>query len=549
MNLFRRIWATAFGRDEEPTPQMNYDQSWRGSRSAYSSYYSGGAKFPGGLSDTVSPLIDNPRARNAARTAYLDSMHAHAMVHRFTDTVVDIGLQVKPRPAASILGITNDQAADWANDVARRFDLWAKSRRTHRAEQMNFYQLQRLAFLCKVRDGEAFVQIYYNGSDTNPMQMRLVDPSNIQGYELTPTDGTMAYTDGIRRDQRGRPVSYTIMQWNPDGSTTEKVVAAKGRRSGKPMMLHAFQAEWPDQIRGYPRFFHLLQEFQNITDFTTAQIKKAIAQSSIALFNKPSPMNPASNPLLDISQNSPAGTSVTDFYDSYDDTSPSTTISNPVDFIPIQEATIAVPGSVSVFNLLEGEELKPFANTAPAEGFQSFIDTFTTFLSASVGMPAEVLKMKFDQSYSAARGALIMFWRIAQIWRMEFASDLLTPVFQAWLSLEISSGRIKAPGWSDPLLREAWANCQWSGVPMPNIDPMKTAKADQAYVEMGAQTLQDVAHNLNGSNAEENQSQLKRELENLPNPPWSAGAKTAAAKDMAAIQQEQDMKEKEDDDS
>ena len=141
MNVFQKIWAAAFGRDEQLSPSAtDYRSSWKSSAAA--SYYSGGAKFPGGLTDRVSPLVDNPRARNASRTAYLDSMHAHAMVHRFSDTVVDIGLQAKPRPVPSILGLTNDQAAKWAADVARRFDLWAKSRKVHRSEQMNFYQLQ-----------------------------------------------------------------------------------------------------------------------------------------------------------------------------------------------------------------------------------------------------------------------------------------------------------------------------------------------------------------------------------------------------------------------
>ena len=133
------------------------------------------------------------------------------------------------------------------------------------------------------------------------------------------------------------------------------------------------------------------------------------------------------------------------------------------------------------------------------------------------------------------------------MWRAEMASDLLNPVLEAWLSGEISSNRVSAPGWSDPRLRRAWLNCSWAGVPMPNIDPMKTAKADQMYVEMGAQTLQDVAQNLNGSDIESNKSQIARELDGLPNPPWGSGAAQEAQTAQAEAMQNQNEESSEED--
>jgi len=58
---------------------------------------------------------------------------------------------------------------------------------------------------------------------------------------------------------------------------------------------------------------------------------------------------------------------------------------------------------------------------------------------------------------------------------------------------------------------------------MPNIDPMRTAKADKEYLEMGAQTLDGVARNHNGSDGVMNRQKLTREYTELPIPPWSAG--------------------------
>ena len=184
------------------------------------------------------------------------------------------------------------------------------------------------------------------------------------------------------------------------------------------------------------------------------------------------------------------------------------------------EATFTQPGSVGVFTLQEGEDLSPFPSSAPSESFAAFVDAFTSYISASMSIPVEVLQMKFEQNYSASRGALVLFWRVAQIWIAEVASDLLNPVYEAWLDGEIAAGRIMAPGWSDPRLRAAWLSCAWVGAPMPNIDPMRTAKADKTYIELGAQTLDRVARNLNGSNGSSNRAKLSREFKELPNTPW-----------------------------
>ncbi len=252
------------------------------------------------------------------------------------------------------------------------------------------------------------------------------------------------------------------------------------------------------------------------------------------MYVEPGDENPASNPLEDISRDLAAGPitaysgAATPPAGSYD----LSDIEERLRYVPIQEATLGVPGSVGVFTLQEKEKLKPFPSTAPSEEFGRFVDAFMSHLAASLSIPLEVVLMKFGQNYSASRAALILFWRVAQIWRQELAVDLLRPIYTAWLAGEVSSGRVTAPGWVDPKLREGWTQCEWSGVPMPNIDPMKTAKSDQIYVEMGAQTLQHVAQDLNGSDIEENKVQLSRELEDLPVPPWGSGGAVAGGRDV-----------------
>jgi capsid protein len=145
-----------------------------------------------------------------------------------------------------------------------------------------------------------------------------------------------------------------------------------------------------------------------------------------------------------------------------------------------------------------------------------------------MSIPIEVLLMKFNQNYSASRGALVLFWRVAEIWRAELISDFLNPVYKAWLGEEIAAGRIALPGWSDPLMRAAWANNVWWGAPMPNIDPAKEAKASKDYIEIGATDLNRVARNLNGSNGDANRARNKEQIAELTPVPWSKGSQEEA---------------------
>ena len=63
---------------------------------------------------------------------------------------------------------------------------------------------------------------------------------------------------------------------------------------------------------------------------------------------------------------------------------------------------------------------------------------------------------------------------------------------------------------------------------MPNIDPSKTAKADEVYVKLGAQSLDAVAQNFSGTRYKQNRAKLERQYKGHPIPPWEKQAATPA---------------------
>lgn len=489
---------------------------------------SAGGKWPYSISGSgAGKVIDHRQLRTNARVAYQESTQAKALVDRSSDTIADVGLMLECTPKFNILGISQEDAEKWGQDIEARFDLWAGSKKQHRAENINWYQSQRLYQIFQHRDNDIFTRLFYSPDRSllNPLQFSFIDSDQIRGDAFTTTYGYNNYFDGIERDSRGRESAYKIWYQDPKTGEVKSVDIKKtGPKSKRVFMLHGFVPEYANQTRGYSRLGHIIQEFQNITDFTQAQIKKAINQSNITMYVKPSDDAPASNPLESVMTERGAGPAAVQFGsdpvpgpDAVNITSESLC---PVDCYSIPEATIDTPGSTAVFNLNSGEDLRPFENKAPVQNYDSFVDAFVSYLSASVGMPVEVLLMKFNQNYSASRGALILYWRVANIWRQEMATDYLNPVVEMWMSEEIGAGRVSAPGWQDPVLKAAWLSCKWIGSPMPNIDPQKTAKADQLYAELGAHDLDRVARNHNGSSGPANRAKLKRQYQELETPPW-----------------------------
>ena len=317
-----------------------------------------GEKWSGGLARSGQvQTINHYEARQNARNAYHDTPQAKAIVERFSDTVVDIGLKIECAPKADILNISPESAEIWAEDVEERFDSWCKSKKQHRAETMNFYQMQRLYMTGQQRDGENFTRLFYSPARDllNPLQFDLIDPNQIRGDSVTSTNGFISTSDGIKRDSRGREISYDVWFLDEKGKYKTSTIPAKGVKSGRYFMLHGFAPEYAGQKRGYSRLAHAIQEFENITDFSSAAIKKAINQSMMVGFVEPSDDAPASNPMEGFINQNGAGP-VIDQFGSKSDEVLNPTIKG-LSTCSIPEFTNGVPGSNFITNLQEGEKI------------------------------------------------------------------------------------------------------------------------------------------------------------------------------------------------
>lgn len=468
---------------------------------------SSGGKWAHGLSAAGASLfLDHRSLRQNARVALQDSSQGRAIVERKVDAIAHTGLRLEATPDSIVLGISQEQATEWARDVSSRFNLWAKDKKQHRSETMNFYQAQWFYTFFKERDNDIFVRLYYSPDRLlqNPLQFSFLDPDQIRGFGFTTSYGFQHNRDGIIRDDRGRETGYEVWIRKSGGTFEAVTIQARGPKSGRRFMLHGWRPEYAGQGRGFSKLAPIIQDLENLTDFSSAHIKQAINQATFVAWVTPSAEEDA-QPIFDNNVTSfGAGPAAGNFSNEATAEAADTTGLGDFECYDLPEATFGQPGGLMVQNLTKGADITLAKPNSPSTTYDRFIDAFMTSIAASMGVPLEVVHMKFASNFSASRAALLLFQRVQEIERDDMAADFLDPTYEMWMAGEIAAGRVSAPGWTDPRLRGAWLKATWRGTPVPDIDPGKLAKARETNLVTGATNIEREAQQHSGMSAEDN---------------------------------------------
>ena len=480
-----------------------------------------GAKYRRGISGSgTGTIFDHRIIRQNARKAIFDSPEAKAVVDRFGDFVVGDGIKLESTPIASMLGMTEQEAEVWATDVETKFDLYCRDRNANRSRSMTIYQAHMFYQLSFQRDNDIFVRLYYSKDKAliNPLQFEFLDPDQIRGDTHTSSSGFNKQKDGIDRHKEGYETHYNVFVQDAKepGKFEQVKIPAKSKDGKRIMMLHGYKAQYAGQGRGFSPLVHVLQDFQDLQNFKSAHINNAINQSNMTMYIKPSPDKDSTDP-FGVESETGAGpqTNLNTNTQSLADASGTATTRHAPEFVS------KVPGGNTMTNLGAGEDLK-ILEKAPAETYAKFVESVMKFLSASMSMPMELVTMQFGQNYSASRATLLLFWGIAETLRQEMATEFIQPIYEMWLSEEIAAGRIKAPGWSDPLLRKAYLKADYIGPAMPNIDPAKSAKAVIDNLKFGATNLRRAAREQTGTSFLANVMKNKSDFEKLSPLPFDS---------------------------
>lgn len=445
---------------------------------------------------------------------YMAAPIATAALKRMRTNIVGAGLRLKPTIDRETLGLTQEQAEEWQRKAQAEFNLWANRKQACDATGVNnFYGMQQLIALAWPMSGDVFALIKREKpTQLEPYTLRLhiLEADRIrtphcgsaQGIvnnhlltDITTAkleNGNTIY-DGVEVDPSGKVVAYHIANTYPYEYGAEPTkfvrVSAYGEMTGLPNILHIMDTERPEQYRGVPYLAQAIEPLLQMRRYTEAEITAAIVQSFFTAFVK-----------------TEAGTADTPFPEVGGD--------------GVQEVSRDPneyemgPGTM---NILEpGEDVTFGSPTHPNTGFDTFVRALCEQVGACLEIPADLLMMSFNASYSASRAALLEAWKGFRMRRNWLTDDFCRPVYELWLTEAVARGRISAPGFlTDPLIRQAYLCSEWVGPAQGQLDPTKEVQAATMAIEAGLSTHEAEAEKLNGSQFSANVDKLTGENERL----------------------------------
>ena len=455
----------------------------------------------GGSAEDDSDL-QGAQLRLRARDLYAGGGLARSGPNTLTTNVVGWGIQPKPKLDGEVLVMSSEACDEWERNTLREFRLWAENVMCDAERQQNFYGLQKLAFLSQLVSGDCFVLFGMKENRRTPYQttLRLLEADRV----CTPdSDGTQSESretesggrivDGVEIDREGAVVRYHIASRHPlmenATSTTEwTAIDAIGRDTGYPNVLHLRTLERPEQRRGVPFVAAQIVQIKQLDRYLNSELAANVVSAMLTAFIT----SRDDDGKLGLEDAVNEDERVTD------------------DELKLELA----PGAI--YSLPPGKEVQSVNPLRSNSAFESFVTTAITIIGASMGIPKEVLIKKYESNYTAARGAMMDFWREVRMYRSTLNSEFNQPVYEQWLSEAVAIGRIDAPGFfDDPAIRQAWCGCTWMGSSMGHIDPLKEVSAAEKRVSLNITTQEQEAGEYNGNDWLANIRQRQKELQAL----------------------------------
>lgn len=442
-----------------------------------------------------------PTLRQRSRSLFMSAPLATSAIKTNRTNIVGQGLRLKSAIDAEYLHMTHEQAEEWQRAAEREFGFWAKSKLCDATRVNNFYEIQQVACLNWLMNGDACCLIEYDRSAKRyfpyGLRLHLIESDRVSTPHSAGTYVNLTYRDpgtknrvfnGVEVDDKGKIVAYHICSSYPGSNLyTQKKwtrVKAFGERTGNPNVLMIYESERAEQYRGVPYLAPVVESLKQLTRYSEAEMMAAVINGFFTVF-----------------VTSESGTTEQPF----------TGVTDEEDRVTDDDVSYELgPGMVNV--LRPGEKIDIADSKRPSTNFDSFVSSLAKYIGAALEIPYELLMKSFNASYSASRAAILEAWKAFKMKRTWLANDLCQPVYEMFLTEAVASGRLNAPGFFiDPLIKEAYCKAQWNGPAQGMIDPLKEVNAAEKRINLNLSTHDRETTEMTGGDFESNIRQLQRE--------------------------------------
>jgi lambda family phage portal protein len=458
-------------------------------------------------------ILDAPNAANArsrddvvarARDLVRNDPQVKGGVNIKADMVIGAGFIFQANIDHRALGITRAQAKYVNRALMQVFNDWAYDPHLGSdARELQGFGLQtRSAFLQRVTTGDGLGVLRFNPFRPGVRTaVQLVDSDRLS----TPNgmqDGP-AMCQGIEIDaSTGRPLIYYFRNAHPADATARGggftwTRVPRRAPSGRPIVLHMFDPERPDSVRGFSDLVAGLSAHGMVNGYASSELKNAAANALYlgVITSNGDPLQLAAD--LGVEDK----WSVERFGEAYD----AINLSRDNYY-----GGAFVKDDVRFARLAPGDNLS-FATTPRQTDFKSFKASFDHGFAAALGISFEQYTRDFSGvSYSGIRASLNEVWRGVPRLRQELNEMWLRPVWLAVLEDAMDSGLLqekldlvtRQDGAAPinlanlPTIWEAkrgWTDSRWIGPGPGVIDATKEQEAADARFHGGMSSLSEEA--------------------------------------------------------
>ena len=456
-----------------------------------------------------------------SRQLAISNPAASAAIDRYVGGVVGSGILYSTPKTTSLLP---PEYSFLMELVSTRFSMASRECTLDRQGLLDFGQMQTLAIENMMLSGDiAFVRKPDEYSWTAIESDRIISPyymceetrsAIVDGiFKLINKENGNRIVDGVELDNDDRMVALWILKeaierpWAACAGQIERI-PIEDPDTGLPLCLFVFMPKRPAQYRGVPLLSPVIEQLFLQSAYIQSEGNAAALQASLYGFiTSQKPVNDETAPELK--------SRMDEYIPVIDEEDYGEGVEEGSEDKPTPDFKVAYNGqearenlyqpqakpitSGRFMHLADGEDIRFLQSTHPNSNFGSYMDATTELIASAVGLPAEVLKLSFNSSYSASRAAIIQAGqKYAQV-RTHFISRFVRPVFEvfAYETIKDEVGTDTALYISKSLGSEAI----WRAPRLAALDPKNELEAYKLAIEMGLVDADEVALALYGHRA------------------------------------------------
>lgn len=445
------------------------------------------------LSSRRAPLTvhrdDVARSWRRASGLAMDMIQNSGRLKGATDQVladtVGVGLTLTPDPDLTGLGYNEAEKADWIKIVRRRWKAyWHDASECDMRGKINGPKMVDIGLRWYIAFGEVTGVFDYFDASTRARygvetgtKLLLTPPLRL----VQDSNALERLFQGVRHDENGRAGSYRF-QTATDGRTEKQEVAAYDA-DGRPMVLHVFEAQDAEDVRGISPLAPAFRKHIQAEMLDDATLQMAILQTIFAITLTSDTPSQDAFEALEVLKESDGGQGYGKEY---------------LGFLGAQldraaENRISVGADPQVSHLGPGERLGLETANVPGQDFLPFSNSLARDMARTIGTTYGGLTMDHtDASYSSVRMETASIWPVVMRRRERIAAPICQAVYANWLDEEIGEGRIPFKGGYTSFRARRKRVCQanWQGPPRPTADDYKSARAATQRLKNGTSSIE-----------------------------------------------------------